>query len=90
MTFLPIHPEGKSSSDLGQVLAFIDPPPRCSSAPQLYVDEMLYRAKTGNIKVDTPLCAADAANPRWNHGAAWSAADTCPPWLKMHKLCGGA
>ena len=23
---------------------------RCSSAPQLYVDEMLYRAKTGNVE----------------------------------------
>lgn len=60
----------------------------CSEAPTLYLDEMLYRAKTGNFDVDEPLCEAKKDDPRWNFGGAWNAKGSCPPWLKMKKLCG--
>ena len=53
----------------------------------LYLDEMLYRAKTGNFDVDEPLCEAKKDDPRWNRGSAWNAEGSCPPWLKMKKLC---
>jgi hypothetical protein len=59
----------------------------CSKAPQLYLDEMLYRVKTGNFAVDQPLCKPRASDPRFNHGAVWNAEKSCPPWLKMSKLC---
>ena len=59
----------------------------CSRAPQLYLDEMLYRVRTGNFAVDQPLCRPRRNNPRFNDGGVWSAVNSCPPWLKMHELC---
>jgi hypothetical protein len=62
-------------------------PAACSRAPRLYLDEMLYRIQTNNFAVDQPLCKPKAADPRFNYGGVWNAEKTCPPWLKMSKLC---
>ena len=61
---------------------------RCSEAPRLYLDEMLYRAKTGIEDPDAALCEeGPRGDPRWNDGRAWNAEGTCPPWLAAEKLC---
>ena len=62
---------------------------RCSEAPRLYLDEMLFRAATGNAEPDAPLCERrEGDDARFLDGSAWNAQGSCPPWLAMRGVCG--
>ena len=61
----------------------------CSEAPRLYLDEMLFRAATGVVEPDAPLCERRKGDDaHFVDGAAWNARGSCPPWLAMHGVCG--
>ena len=61
----------------------------CSEAPRLYMDEMLFRAATGNAEPDAPLCERrEGDDARFLDGSAWNAQGSCPPWLAMRGVCG--
>jgi len=62
---------------------------RCSEAPRLYLDEMLFRAANDLRDPDAPLCQKRPSDgARFADGAAWSAKGACPPWLAMRGVCG--
>ena len=62
---------------------------KCSLAPKLYLDEVLYRFARGITDPDAPLCERRKGDdPRFVDGASWTAEGPCPPWLQMHGLCG--
>jgi hypothetical protein len=53
------------------------------------MDEMLFRAATGNAEPDAPLCERrEGDDARFLDGSAWNAQGSCPPWLAMHGVCG--
>ena len=61
----------------------------CSEAPRLYLDEMLFRAATGVLEPDAPLCERrEGDDAHFVDGAAWNAQGSCPPWLAMRGVCG--
>jgi hypothetical protein len=61
----------------------------CSEAPRLYLDEMLFRAATGLVEPDAPLCERrEGDDARFLDGAPWNAQGSCPPWLAMRGVCG--
>lgn len=61
----------------------------CSEAPRLYMDEMLFRAATGNAEPDAPLCERrEGDDAHFLDGSAWNAQGSCPPWLAMRGVCG--
>jgi len=63
---------------------------RCSLAPKLFLDEMLYRVKKNNAEIEMAMCDRHTdgdGSSDWVDGSVWSGKSSCAPWLEKSKLC---
>ena len=63
---------------------------RCSLAPKLFLDEILYRVKQNNAEIQSAMCDrrtdADGSSD-WVDGGVWTGEKLCAPWLAKTGLC---
>ena len=63
---------------------------RCSLAPRLFLDEMLYRVKKNNAEIQSAMCDRRTdgdGSSDWVDGGVWSGEKLCAPWLAETGLC---
>ena len=63
---------------------------RCSLAPRLFLDEMLYRVKQNNAEIQSAMCDKSTdgdGSSDWVDGGVWTGEKLCAPWLAKTGLC---
>lgn len=63
---------------------------RCSLAPRLFLDEMLYRVKQNNAEIQSAMCDKRTdgdGSSDWVDGGVWTGEKLCAPWLAKTGLC---
>ena len=63
---------------------------RCSLAPKLFLDEILYRVKQNNAEIQSAMCDRRTdgdGSSDWVDGGVWTGEKLCAPWLAKTGLC---